>query len=84
MIEIICILLSYLFFLLLILVPLNLNEKNIHYTKVNLDKIIYNLIINLNLLFLLSLLPTNIKDYALIFIIIYLLFFFFKKFFNKF
>jgi len=79
MIEIIFILLSYITFLLLALIPLNINSESISYAKINLDKIIYNLTINLSLLFILSLLPTNIKYYTPIFIITYLLLFFYKS-----
>ena len=80
MIEIFSIFLSFLIFLLTTLVPLQINLRNLRDIKNILDKLIYNLILNLNFLFLLSVLPINISQYCLLLAIIYLLLFFYKYF----
>ena len=87
MIEIIQIILFFLFFLIFTLLPLKINtqdtDKNINKKIHNFDKFAFNLIINLNILFLLSTLPININKYVLIFIFFYTIFFFYKYFFKN-
>ena len=87
MIEIIQIILFFLFFLIFTLLPLKINtqntNKNINKKFHNFDKFAFNLIINLNILFLLSTLPININKYVLIFIFFYTFFFFYKYFFKN-
>jgi len=80
MIEIFFIFLSFPIFLLTTLVPLKINLGNLSDIKNILDKLIYNLILNLNFLFLLSVLPINIGQYCLLLAILYLLLFFYKYF----
>ena len=80
MIEIFFIFLSFPIFLLITLVPLKINLSNLSNIKNILDKLIYNLILNLNFLFLLSVLPINISQYSLLLAILYLLLFFYKYF----
>lgn len=80
MIEIFFIFLSFPIFLLITLVPLKINLRNLSNIKNILDKLIYNLILNLNFLFLLSVLPINISQYSLLLAILYLLLFFYKYF----
>jgi hypothetical protein len=80
MIEIFFIFLSFQIFLLTTLVPLKINLSNLSDIKNILDKLIYNLILNLNFLFLLSVLPINIGQYCLLLAILYLLLFFYKYF----
>ena len=80
MIEIFFIFLSFPIFLLTTLVPLKINLRNLSNIKNILDKLIYNLILNLNFLFLLSVLPINISQYCLLLAILYLLLFFYKYF----
>ena len=80
MIEIFFIFLSFPIFLLVTLVPLKINLRNLSDIKNILDKLIYNLILNLNFLFLLSVLPINISQYCLLLAILYLLLFFYKYF----
>ena len=80
MIEIFFIFLSFPIFLLTTLVPLRINLRSLSDIKNILDKLIYNLILNLNFLFLLSVLPINISQYCLLLAILYLLLFFYKYF----
>ena len=80
MIEIFFIFLSFPIFLLITLVPLKINLRNLSNIKNILDKLIYNLILNLNFLFLLSVLPINISQYCLLLAILYLLLFFYRYF----
>ena len=80
MIEIFFIFLSFPVFLLTTLVPLKINLRSLSDIKNILDKLIYNLILNLNFLFLLSVSPININQYCLLLAILYILLFFYKYF----
>lgn len=84
--EIIKIILIFPLFLIFIFAPLSVFNKN--NKEINLSYLNYNLIINCNILLILSFFPIPIKDYQIILIALYFLIFlysfiFFKKNFNN-
>ena len=73
MIEVLQILLSFILFFLIITVPINIFNSKLFFSKklFSLDIASFNLIINCNILLLISLLPFSLRLYNLFFIIIY-------------
>ncbi len=80
--EIIKIILIFPIFLLFLSVPINIFKSSNN--QINLNLLIFNLIINLNILLLFSFFPIPIKNYQLVLLGIYLLIFIYYLFSNKF
>ena len=79
--EIIKIILIFPIFLLFLSVPINIFKSSNN--QINLNLLIFNLIINLNILLLFSFFPIPIENYQLILLSIYLLIFLYYLFSNK-